>query len=146
MYSSDLPNARSVADGVISTGQPTVDQLRRAAGTGVKTIVNLCAPGECGWDEAAVVRDLGMNYLAIPVPDASALTPANARKLHAVLEDAAHRPVIVHCASGNRVGALFALRAFHEQGCDVEGALEQGRLAGLTRLEPYVRDSLTKAG
>lgn len=53
--------------------------------------------------------------------------------------------MIVHCGSGNRVGALFALRAFHDEGYDLESAMEKGGLAGLTKLEPYVRQCLTKA-
>lgn len=145
MHSLDLPNARLVTDGVISAGQPSVAQLRAVALAGVKTIVNLCALNECGWNEAEVVENLGMCYVAIPVPDASGVTAENARRLHEVLDDAGNRPVIVHCGSGNRVGALFALRAFHAQGRDAESAIEQGRLAGLTRLEPFVREQLSKA-
>lgn len=141
----NLPNAREVAAGVISAGQPSVEQLRQAAEAGVKTIVNLCVPGECGWDEAATVKELGMRYVAIPVCGAPDVTEANARKLHEVVADEANYPMVIHCGSGNRVGALFALKAFHEEGCDLEQAIERGKLAGLTMLEPHVRQCLSKA-
>jgi len=47
-------------------------------------------------------------------------------------------PVLVHCMSGNRVGALFALRAFWLQGMSAVEALAVGRRYGLTKLEPLV--------
>lgn len=141
----NLPNARTVAEGLISAGQPSPEQLKIAADAGVKTIVNLCMPGECGWDEAATVKGLGMRYVAIPVGGAQDVTEANAGRLHEVVKDAANYPMVIHCGSGNRVGALFAMKAFHEEGCDLEKAVEKGRLAGLTMLEPYVRQCLSKA-
>lgn len=141
----DLPNARAVAEGLVSSGQPTPVQLEAAAQAGVKTIVNLCAPGECGWDEGAVVERLGMHYVAIPVCGAPDVTPANAAKLHAVVADKANYPMVIHCGSGNRVGALYALSTFHNEGCTLEEAIENGRLAGLTMLEPHVRKCLAGA-
>jgi len=141
----DLPNARTVTEGVISAGQPSAAQLKAAAHSGVKTIVNLCVPGECGWDEATTVKELGMRYVAIPICGAQDVTAANAKKLHEVVEDKTSYPMVLHCGSGNRVGALFALKAFHEEGCDLEKSVEQGRLAGLTMLEPHVRACLAKA-
>jgi hypothetical protein len=44
---------------------------------------------------------------------------------------------LLHCGSGNRVGALLALRE-SQDGADDESALEYGRSAGLTKLEPVV--------
>lgn len=138
----DFPNARKVAEGLVSAGQPSREQLKTAADAGVKTIVNLCPPGECGWDEAAVVKELGMRYIAVPVGGVEDVTASNAGKLHDIVADQENYPMVIHCASGNRVGALFALRAFHAEGCDPEAAVEKGRLAGLTKLEAHVRKCL----
>lgn len=145
MKNIDMPNARTVAEGLISAGQPSIEQLKSAAAADVKTIVNLCVAGECGWDEAATVKQFGMRYVAIPVCGAPDVTAANARKLHEVVEDKTNYPMVIHCGSGNRVGALFALKAFHEEGCDLDKAVEKGRLAGLTMLEPHVRNCLAKS-
>ena len=144
MANIDFPNARAVTEGVISAGQPSVEQLKSAADAGVKTIVNLCVPGECGWDEAATVKQLGMRYIAIPVCGAADINEANAKILHEVVEEPTNYPMVIHCGSGNRVGALFALKAFHAEGCDPEKAIEKGRLAGLTMLEPHVRQCLAR--
>ena len=50
-------------------------------------------------------------------------------------------PVMIHCGSGNRVGALMSLRA-SINGADDETAVEAGKQTGLTRLEPTVRERL----
>ena len=54
-------------------------------------------------------------------------------------------PVLLHCGSGNRVGALLALAAFHVDGRPADAALQYGLDSGLTRLEPVVRDHLSAA-
>ena len=47
----------------------------------------------------------------------------------------------MHCGSGNRAGALLALRE-KLNGAENGAALEFGREAGLTRLEPVVIERL----
>ena len=85
--------------------------MRAAAEAGVKTVVNLRTKGEEGEipDEKALVEELGMRYLFIPIGGAEDLSEANARKLLGVIEDPAALPAIVHCRSGNRVGRLLAV-------------------------------------
>ena len=86
------------------------------------------------------------------VPTPSAATPAqsvgagdlsleNARALKQLLDNAGH-PVLVHCASGNRVGALLALAAADSGEMAADAAIEFGRAAGLTGAEPRVREVL----
>ncbi|HEY6940685.1 MAG TPA: sulfur transferase domain-containing protein [Dokdonella sp.] len=122
-------------------GQPTADQLRAfAAGGGV--VIDLRGPDEArGYDEAALARQLGLRYVNVPVEGAADLTPANAQALHAALA-AAGGPVLLHCASGNRAGALLALEAARYEGLDADAALALGRSAGMKSLEPAVRDRL----
>ena len=54
--------------------------------------------------------------------------------------------VLVHCASGNRVGALIAIGAAKAGGMAPEAALELGKAAGLTSAEPRVRELLQLPG
>lgn len=139
----EISNARAPLPGVLTGGQPTEEQIEEAAAAGYRTVVNLRAAGEEGsWDEAPKVEELGMRYVSIPVAGAEGIHPDSARLLFDVLEDPSNRPVMVHCGSGNRVGALFALKAFHVDGKDVETALAIGREAGLTKLEETVRGLL----
>ena len=45
----------------------------------------------------------------------------------------------MHCASGNRVGAFFALKAFKYDGKSADESLKIGKAAGLTSLEGKVK-------
>jgi uncharacterized protein (TIGR01244 family) len=95
-------------------------------------------------DVAAVVERLGLEYVSLPVPSPSAVTFENAEKLDRLLAGI-DGPVLVHCASGNRVGALLALRE-SLNGADAEQAMAYDRQAGVTRLESVVRQRLLEDG
>lgn len=137
-----LPAARRPAPDLLTGGQPSAGQLEALAAAGYTTIVDLRAEGEKGApsDEPEQVESLGLSYVRIPVTGAADLTEEKARELDAVLDSAAG-PAVVHCATGNRVGALLALRA-RLDGAAPEAALEHGLDAGLTHLEPAVRELL----
>ena len=139
----DIPTACTL-DGLCTGGRPTPEHLAKAADLGVKVVVNLCPPAESpGFDEAAVVASLGMSYVNIPVAGAGDLTPANVALLAAALEGHGeqHR-ALLHCASGNRAGAMLALKAKQIDGKSTAEALDIGRAAGLKGLEPVVMQLL----
>ena len=139
----EIRNARVPMEGLLTGGQPTPEQFEEAAQAGYRTVVNLRAPGEKGsWDEAAKATELGIDYIALPIAGGGDLSQENARALAKILDAPERRPMMIHCASGNRVGALFALIAHHLDGASPEDALERGRAAGLTSLEPVVREKL----
>jgi protein tyrosine phosphatase (PTP) superfamily phosphohydrolase (DUF442 family) len=83
-----------------------------------------------------------MHFISIPIGGAADLTEENARRLDRAIATAESMPVIIHCASGNRVGALLALRANLIQGQNADEALAFGRAAGLTSLEDAVKQRL----
>ena len=136
-----IPNGRVPMDGLLSGGQPTPEHIEQAARAGYRTVINLREPSEPGFAwEAEKVKALGMDYIAFPVAGAASLTRENVERFDAVLDAAlAKGPVLLHCGSGNRDGALLALRAAWLDGMDPERAIELGKAAGLTRLEPAVR-------
>jgi uncharacterized protein (TIGR01244 family) len=138
--SVDLDNLAD-ATGHASSGQPNAEQLEVLAERGYVAVIDLRGPGEDrGLDEAEAAAAAGLAYSPLPIPDAAALNVDNARRLGELL-DSFEGPVLVHCGSGNRVGALAALLAA-EEGADLDEALEAGRTAGLTRLESRVREQL----
>jgi uncharacterized protein (TIGR01244 family) len=137
----DLPNRKDPLYGITASGQPSAEQLTAAAAAGFKTVIDLrTASEDRGMDEKATVEKLGMGYLSLPVDGAKGVTYANATALDKMLSDAS-RPVLIHCSSGNRVGALLALRA-KLKGADAEPALAIGVAGGLTRLEDTVEQKL----
>jgi uncharacterized protein (TIGR01244 family) len=141
----DLPFGRQPFPDVITAGQPNGEQLQAIAKAGYKTIINTRAHGEPLVDQMpAFVASLGMTYVHIPVAGGADLTVENAQKLADALASEDARPALVHCASSNRVGALFALKAFHLDGKSADEAISIGRSAGLTRMEAMVRPLLKK--
>jgi uncharacterized protein (TIGR01244 family) len=133
----------SPVGGITSAGQPDKEALRVFADSGYATVIDMRAADEDrGFDEAAYVERLGLRYIALPIDSEDAVSFANARKLDELLRDSPG-PVLVHCASGNRVGALLALRD-SLNGAGDEEALQLGRDGGLTRLEPLVRERLAE--
>lgn len=138
-----IPNARTPEPGLLTGGQPSRTDLEEARDAGFRTVVSLRVPGEPGSEgEAEVVEALMMRFVSIPVDGAEGLTRENAHALHEVLDDPDAAPVMVHCATGNRVGALLALSAYYFQDMPAEQALELGKAAGMTTLEPAVRTLL----
>ena len=134
-----LENGQRVSETLVTGGQPDDATLERAADAGVTTVISLRQPSEPGFEEErAKVEALGMTFVSIPVAGAEGVTPDNARAVDEALSGA-EGEVILHCGSGNRVGALLALRAFHLENRSAEEALALGREAGLTGLEDTVR-------
>lgn len=137
-----VPNARQPRDGLITGGQPDAAAWKQLAAQGVRTVVNLRSPAEMGErNEAAEVAAAGLAYREVPVVGADDITEAKGRELWSLLQGESGT-VLVHCASGNRVGALIALGAAKAGGMAPQAALELGKASGLTGAEPRVRELL----
>lgn len=129
---SDLPNRLEPMPGIVSAGQPDAAALEELADEGFAAIVDIRGPEEPrGFNEKACVEALRMRYIALPVADAADLSFDNARVLDKVLVEAGGRPVLIHCASGNRVGALLALLE-GLRGKAAEDAITIGIAGGMT--------------
>ena len=134
--------ARQPLPDVFSAGQPAAADWPGLAAAGITTVIDLRPDAERpDRDEAAEVKVAGLAYRQLPVAGAQDLTPEAARTLWQAI-DAAPGKVLVHCASGNRAGALLAIAAVREGGMAPSQALEAGRAAGMTSLEPRVREVL----
>ena len=145
VQAAEINNFRAPEGTTLSSGQPTVAQLGIAARAGVKHVINLRAPGEdVAFDESEVVESLGMDYYNIPVAGGGGITAENAQALADLLARIDGEPVIVHCATGNRVGGLMAFSAFAD-GASVDAAIDEGARWGMTseRLQQLVRDNLS---
>lgn len=138
-----LPNQRNPEPGFVSGGQPSAKQLEAAANDGLGSVINLRPTSEdSGYDEAAKAAELGLDYTVLGIADANDMTADNARKLDQLLAHSADTPTLVHCASGNRVGALMALRAAWVQGKSKDEAIAIGRRWGMTNAEAAVNQLL----
>jgi uncharacterized protein (TIGR01244 family) len=146
-----LPNGACPLSTVATAGQITAAQVAQIKAAGVKTIVDLRAASEPrGFDEAAVIRAAGMEYVLIAVTPVT-LTDATFDQFLAVMRDPARRPILVHCASSNRVGGLLMPYFILDEKLDEKAALKLAQEAGLRSPEyasvaiDYVRRHVAKA-
>ena len=129
-------------DGITSSGQPDATSLKVFADSGYAVVIDMRGPDEDrGMDNfAAAVEANGMEYVPFPVVGKDAISYETAAELDELLLGI-DAPVLMHCGSGNRVGAVLALRESLAGASDDE-ALAYGKDAGMTRLEPLVREVL----
>jgi uncharacterized protein (TIGR01244 family) len=124
-------------DGVFLAGQPTPEGFAEAQKAGVRTVVNLRAANELNWDEKATVVGLGMQYVHVPVASADALTDAVFEQMRQLLKDKTKRPMLVHCFSAGRVGAVWLAHRVLDDKLTVEAAVAEVKTIGLTN-EQYI--------
>lgn len=121
---------------------PTAADLEEARAMGVKTVVNLRRPAEhADFDEAAAVAALGLVYVNLPISGASDLTDEVIEQAREFL-NRAERPLLLHCASANRVGAVWIPWRVLDGGIDLDEAVAEARTIGLKtpELEAKARD------
>lgn len=105
---------KSVDDGrILVGGQPTKADFEAFKARGVTQVINLRTAEEMtgvGFDEVALIEQLGMGYLNLPVDGSSAYTP---ELLEAFAQRVSQAPgqTVLHCTSGARAGQLYAAYA-----------------------------------
>jgi len=120
----------------ISGGQPSEQALTAFAKRGGKTIINLRYADETEFNEAEIAQKLGLTYIQLET-SGSDLKLDHVKAFDALISDL-DEPYFIHCASGNRVGALMALRASWLHDATDAEALVTGKKWGMTKLEPLV--------
>lgn len=137
-----VPYLHAPRAGLLTGGLPAATAWRDLRASGVTRVVNLLPAAELGGrNEADEVTASGLEYVQIGIAGPDDLTADKARLLWQALQGSSGT-VLVHCASGNRAGALLALAAQQAGGMTPQAALEFGQTAGLTKLEPVVRARL----
>jgi uncharacterized protein (TIGR01244 family) len=124
-----IANYKRLGPGLAVAGVPSAAAVPQLKALGFRTVVDLRTEGEGTAAERAAVESQGLRYVAVPVTAAS-LSVADVRTVAAVLDDPAAGPVLLHCASSNRVGAVYgAIQAL--KGRSLADAEAAAREAGL---------------
>ena len=140
----DLPQVRFPEAHTVVSGAIDEAHLEAVKAAGIDHVVNLRPAEENpSFDERSAAEALGLKYHAIPIKGAQSLTRENAEALDQILDQIGDAPVLLHCSSGNRVGALIALREAWINGKPNEDAIAIGKRWGLAALEPAVREKLS---
>jgi len=122
---------------VYFAGLPTEAGLRMAEERGVGLVINVISVPESKtrirFDERKLVEQLGMKYVFIPVTPGS-FSIGDVDKFTAALASIHDdEKILIHCASSNRAGGIWAAYLARKLGMSEEEALARGREAGLNR-------------
>ena len=125
-----------VGDDVFIGGQPTEKALRDLKAQGVTTVVNLRSPQEMTqqvhFDEAAVVKSLGMTYVYLPMRGTPELpyAPKAFQELAKAMRET-NGKLLLHCTVAWRASHLWAAYLIEERHVPVETALTYTRSINL---------------
>ena len=129
-----IRHASTPEPGVMAAGLPTEVQFRALPEQGYKTVIDLMPPEEYrGFDEPKAAQEVGLKYINIPVTVPTLDQAAIDQFLETMRT--AEKPVMIHCATSNRVGALYYSWLVLEKGMPKDQALEKAQAAGLRHPE-----------
>ena len=120
-------------DAVVACGGATeTAALEGLKQEGFKAVINLRQASEPGAnidENRARAESLGLKYIHIPFGK-----PENKPfdEFLTAIADKSNQPVYVHCASANRVGAVWLAKRVLQDGWSVEKATEEARMIGLS--------------
>ena len=131
----------SVGSDLFIGGQPTEKALRDLKAKGVTTVINLRMPEEMkqiGFDEAALVKELGMTYVHIPMRG-SAENPYGPKQLDqfAAAIASADGKVLLHCTVAWRASHIWAAYLIRDRGVPAATAIAQTRSVNLRDEAPF---------
>ncbi|NOT08291.1 MAG: hypothetical protein HOP28_08795 [Gemmatimonadales bacterium] len=126
-----VPNASLPLPGLAAAGQPSAAQFESFKAAGTEVVIDIRDAMEPRpFDEPALVRKLGMDYVNIAVRQGALDDGAMDAVLTAV-RAATGRPTLIHCASANRVGGALIPYFILDRGMSEDEAVNAAMRIGL---------------
>jgi protein tyrosine phosphatase (PTP) superfamily phosphohydrolase (DUF442 family) len=143
----DVPRILCLDDDFATGAQPTDQAYAKAAAAGFHSVLSLRAGNE-GVDlfrERSVVEKSNMKYFNIPVVS-SVPRLEQADEFIRLVKEPANHPMLINCASANRVGAFMMIYRVLEQGWSEDKAFEEATRIGLSSegLKKFARDYIAQ--
>jgi protein tyrosine phosphatase (PTP) superfamily phosphohydrolase (DUF442 family) len=118
--------------GIFLASQPQPEDFEHAKKGGIKTVINLRLPSEVTeFDEKEIVEGLGMAYYNPGFEGPDMLTDDIFDRVRSLLSNEDHKPILLHCNSANRVGAVWLAYRVLDGGLGYEDALVEAKTVGL---------------
>lgn len=136
------PKSAPPEDKVIVTGALDKEKVAILQQAGVEYVINLQPTNELTFDEQRALSEAGIDYTHVPIRGAEDLRQTVIMKFDKAVQQGHGKNTLIHCKSGNRVGAAVALRAGWLRGRKMDTALEWGKNYGLAELEEEVKNRL----
>lgn len=114
----------------VATCQLNPEQLQQAAEEGYKSVLNLRSPQEEGFvpDERKQAEAVGLQYSNIPFSPQEITSELADNILQQIKQ--LPKPILTHCKSGLRSGAMSLMYVATEEGMSAEQAMEKGKQLG----------------
>jgi protein tyrosine phosphatase (PTP) superfamily phosphohydrolase (DUF442 family) len=115
-------------------GATTPEAVPELKKMGFASIINLRLPSEAGANvegEAAAAKTAGINFFNIPFSGASP-DPKVADQFIATITAKGNEPAYIHCAAGNRAGAMWMIKRLVVDHWDTDKAFTEATALGLT--------------
>ena len=144
---ADVPRVLCLDGSFATGGQPTDQAYSKAAASGVRSVLSLRTADE-GVDlirERSLVEKNNLRYFNIPVVS-SAPRPEQADEFLRLVKEKSNHPMLINCASANRVGAFMMIFRVLEQGWPEDKALQEAVKIGLNsnELKKFARDYIAQ--
>ena len=114
---ADVPRVLCLDNNFATGAQPTEQAYAKAAASGFRSVLSLRTASE-GVDlmrERSLVEKNNLRYFNIPVVS-SAPRPEQADQFIRLVKEKSNHPMLINCASANRVGAFMMIYRVLEQG------------------------------
>jgi len=122
-------NYRKAGASLATAGKLSAETLANLKMLGFRTAIDLRQPAEGVEAARKAVEGQGLTFVSVPISPET-FRADDAKKVAAVLDDATAGPVLLYCASSNRVGGVIAV-VEGLRGKPHDEALAEGRKAGL---------------
>ncbi len=131
---------------VACAGATPVEALGEIKKNGFVSVINFRMPQEQGAnieESKATAASVGLKYIHLPHQTPTAEI---AEAFLKAVADPANQPVYIHCASANRVGAMWFIKRVKLDGWDAARAMREAELLGLRapNLKQFVLDYIKR--
>lgn len=142
----DVPRVLCLDERFATGGQPADAAFAKLAVSGYRAVLSLRTASEDVdlKHEQEAVEKAGMRFVSVPV-DSSSPRPESVSDFIKAVEDTQNQPMLIHCASANRVGAFWMIYRVIQQGWSEDKALDEATKIGLTSpvLKTFAHEYIT---
>ena len=147
---SNVLSIQNYKNKVYFSGQPSEADFADLAKKGITTVINLRQESEMkkvGFSESDAAKKAGITYYNIPVDYSKEFEKKAVDKIETTfMKHHKKEKILLHCGSGNRAKAWFAIHVAETHDTDAETGLKKARELGLSssNLEKKVKNYLKK--
>ena len=121
-----IDNFGRVNDHYFRGAQPEGQDYADLKALGIRTVIDLTGGDDASVSEPGVVKNLGVNFVRIPMSTHETPSAEKVARFLSLVEDPANQPVYVHCQGGrHRTGVMTAAYRITDDGWTADRAFSE---------------------